>query len=74
MPERLVRRLGEAARAAGAAIEVNEKWACPTVRVARLLAATGVTLTFSTDAHHQQSVGRYHYVSGVAAGLAATSR
>ncbi len=74
VPERLVRRLGEAARAAGAAIEVNEKWACPTVRVARLLAATGVTLTFSTDAHHQQRVGRYDYVSGVAAGLTASSR
>jgi putative hydrolase len=74
VPDDLVRHLGASARAAGAAIEINEKWACPTPRVARLLARTGVTLTMSTDAHHEQRIGRYRYVTDVAAGLAVITR
>jgi putative hydrolase len=66
VPDELVRHLGTAARAAGAAIEINEKWTCPTPRIARLLAGTGVTLTLSTDAHHEAAVGRYAYVAEVA--------
>jgi putative hydrolase len=71
VPDALVARLGIAARAMGAAVEVNEKWACPTERVTRLLAATGVDLTFSTDAHHRDQVGRYRYVTETA--VAATA-
>jgi putative hydrolase len=71
VPEALVHRLGRAARAAGAAVEVNEKWGCPSPRVARLLSDTGVSLTFSTDAHHEQQVGHYAYVQHVAATVAA---
>lgn len=73
VPDALVTRLGDAARAAGAAVEVNEKWACPTRRVARLLAATGVDLTFSTDAHHRDGVGRYRYVTEAGAALVAAA-
>jgi putative hydrolase len=65
VPERLVRRLGQAAAAADVVIEVNEKWACPSLRVVRLFADDGVHLTLSTDAHHEQRVGRYAYVAGV---------
>lgn len=70
VPEPLVRRLGDAVRAAGAIVEVNEKWTCPSRRVAGLLAERGVDITFSTDAHHEQRVGRYDYVAGVAGSLA----
>lgn len=73
VPEGLVRRLGDAARASGAIVEVNEKWTCPSTRVARLLAERGVSITLSTDAHHEDRVGRYRYVAGVASSLVATA-
>ncbi|HEX5365189.1 MAG TPA: PHP domain-containing protein [Acidimicrobiales bacterium] len=66
VPDRLVDRLGDAARAADAVVEVNEKWACPSRRVAERLARRGVGITLSTDAHHRDRVGRYRYVTGVA--------
>jgi putative hydrolase len=71
VPDALVRRLGDAARTSGAVVEVNEKWACPSTRVARLLAERGVSITLSTDAHHRDRVGRYGYVAGVASSLVA---
>lgn len=71
VPEALVRRLGQAAAAADVTVEVNEKWTCPSLRVVRLLADDGVRITLSTDAHHEQRVGRYEYVSGVAEALVA---
>ncbi len=40
-----------AARRAGARVEVNEKWACPSPRTIRALAAAGVPLVASTDSH-----------------------
>ena len=36
---------------AGALVEVNEKWACPSPRTIRALAAAGVPLVASTDSH-----------------------
>lgn len=69
VPEALVRRLGQHARQAGVVFEINEKWTCPSARVAGLLAETGVGITLSTDAHHEARVGRYCYVDEVASGL-----
>lgn len=66
VPDALVRRLGDAARRAGAAVEVNEKWTCPSLRVVEILDRCGVAITLSTDAHHEERVGRYRYVSAVA--------
>lgn len=71
VPDHLVVRLGDAVRAAGAVVEVNEKWTCQSTRVSRLLAERGVDITLSTDAHHEQRVGRYDYVAGVAASVVA---
>jgi putative hydrolase len=71
VPEALVRRLGQAAAAADVTVEVNEKWTCPSLRVVRLFAGDGVRITLSTDAHHEQRVGRYDYVAGVAEQLEA---
>ncbi len=66
VPDALVRRLGDAARRAGAAVEVNEKWTCPSARVADIIDGCGVRITLSTDAHHESRVGRYSYVEDVA--------
>ena len=67
VPEALVRRLGQAVAAAGAVVEINEKWTCPSVRVASILARCGVRITLSTDAHHEARVGRYDgYVDAAA--------
>ncbi|MDQ2649871.1 MAG: PHP domain-containing protein [Actinomycetota bacterium] len=71
VPERLIRRIGDAAKAAGTAIEINEKWTCPSRRVATLLRERGAEITLSTDAHHETRVGRYDYVERVAASLEA---
>lgn len=51
--------LAAAAVATGTPIEVNEKWACPGPRVLTALAAAGVALVASTDAHDAADVGRY---------------
>lgn len=67
VPEALVRRLGQAVAAADAVVEINEKWTCPSVRVASILARSGVRITLSTDAHHEARVGRYDgYVDAAA--------
>jgi putative hydrolase len=73
VPEALVRRLGQAVAAAGAVVEINEKWTCPSVRVASILARCGVRITLSTDAHHEARVGRYDgYVDAAAAEVEAS--
>lgn len=57
-------------RSTGAAVEVNEKWQCPSPRVLRALLGAGVPLTASSDAHAVADVGRFDYVEAVAAELA----
>jgi len=49
----------------GARVEVNEKWACPSPRTIRVLAAAGVPLVASTDSHDCASIGRYPRVRGI---------
>lgn len=67
VPEAMVRRLGQAVRRADAVVELNEKWTCPSVRVATILARCDVRITLSTDAHHESRVGRYEgYVDAAA--------
>ena len=50
---------------AGARVEVNEKWACPSPRTIRALAAAGVPLVASTDSHDCATIGRYRRVRGI---------
>ena len=69
----LIDVLAEACLAAGARVEVNEKWRCPSLRVLHQLTARGVGLTAGSDAHRVADVGRWSYVeayleSRVAAG------
>ena len=50
---------------AGVRVEVNEKWACPSPRTIRALAAAGVPLVASTDSHDCATIGRYQRVRGI---------
>lgn len=61
-----VRALGRRLAAADARVEISERWECPSVRVARLLATEGVELVASTDSHRKDTIGRYQYVAEVA--------
>jgi putative hydrolase len=63
--------LAAAVVAAGAAVEVNEKWRCPGLPVLRRLAHRGVRLTAGSDAHRAADVGRWVYLDEVESGLAA---
>jgi putative hydrolase len=62
VPAELLGELASQARASGAAVEVNEKWACPPPPVLRVLHAAGVELVASTDSHDCAGVGRYQAV------------
>jgi putative hydrolase len=59
VPDRLLGLLAERARAAGALVEVNEKWSCPSARTLRAFASAGVPLVASTDSHDCQDIGVY---------------
>ena len=60
--------LANQARIAGALLEVNEKWACPSARTVRAFADAGVTLVASTDSHHCRDIGLYASVGNIVDG------
>ncbi|MBM9467623.1 PHP domain-containing protein [Nakamurella leprariae] len=65
VPDELLDHLAASCRDARAAVEVNEKWRCPSVRVVRRLQAAGVRLTTGSDAHAVAEVGRRDWVDQV---------
>ena len=71
VPDRAIGHLARHAREAGAQLEVNEKWACPSARTARIFAEAGVPLVASTDSHDCRDVGVYTSVRQIAADTAA---
>jgi putative hydrolase len=62
VPDQLLRHLARAVARAGAMVEVNEKWGCPSGRSLSILAAAGVRLVASSDSHHCANVGAYSSV------------
>jgi len=56
--------LAAAVLAAGALVEVNEKWRCPGPRAVARWRAAGVPLVASTDAHVATDVGVYRWLGG----------
>ena len=68
IPDRAVCQLAQQARAAGAWLEVNEKWACPSSRTVRAFAEAGVGLVASTDSHDCRDIGAYSWVRRIADG------
>ncbi|MEU5216534.1 PHP domain-containing protein [Streptomyces sp. NPDC020807] len=63
----LLEPLVRACRARDVAVELNEKWRCPSVRTARLLHRAGVRLGTGSDAHRAEAVGRFPWVSAALA-------
>jgi putative hydrolase len=68
--DQLIDTLAEACRAVDASVEINEKWCCPSVRIATELAGRGVALRAGSDAHTSTDVGRFSYVYDVIDALA----
>lgn len=56
-------RWAQGLAAAGALVEVNEKWACPAPRALRAAGAAGAVLVAATDSHTATDVGRYDRVA-----------
>ena len=67
---RLVEELGCALASCGAAVEISERWRCPSLEVAAVLQGCAVTLVASTDSHRASAIGRYDFVADVVRGLA----
>jgi putative hydrolase len=63
--------LAARARATGAMVEVNEKWACPSARSLRAFADAGVPIVASTDSHNCADVGVYDRVRQITSDAAA---
>jgi putative hydrolase len=62
VPGPLLTRLATRAARAGAMVEVNEKWACPSARTLAALVRAGVPVVAGSDSHHCQDVGVYRSV------------
>lgn len=62
VPGELVDELAAACLSVDAAVEVNEKWRCPSSAVLVRLRERGVRLVAGTDAHRAADVGRFAYL------------
>jgi putative hydrolase len=60
--EPLLAYLAERVARAGAMVEVNEKWSCPSVRTVMAMARAGVPLVAGSDSHQCRDVGLYRSV------------
>ncbi|HEY0933422.1 MAG TPA: PHP domain-containing protein [Trebonia sp.] len=69
VPGPLLTRLASRVAAAGAMVEVNEKWACPSARTAAAMVRAGVTVVAGSDSHYCRNVGVYRSVRLTAARL-----
>jgi putative hydrolase len=70
VPTDSLKRLAAAAAEAGASIEVDERWRCPSARTLRPFHDAGVPILLSTDSHSPETIGRYDYCLGVVEELA----
>jgi putative hydrolase len=62
VPAPLLTDLAKRVAHAGAMVEVNEKWSCPSVRTVAALADAGVSLVAGSDSHHCRDIGVYDSV------------
>ena len=62
VPGPLLARLAERAAAAGALVEVNEKWSCPSYRTVAAMLRAGVPAVAGSDSHHCRDIGVYRSV------------
>jgi putative hydrolase len=62
VPDALLAHLAKQVAHAGALMEVNEKWSCPSVRTVTAMATAGVSLVAGSDSHHCRNIGVYDSV------------
>ena len=62
VPADLVAELAAACLEVDAAVEVNEKWRCPSALTLERLQQAGVRLVAGSDAHRASDVGRFDYL------------
>jgi putative hydrolase len=62
VPEPLLAQLASRVTLAGAMVEVNEKWACPSPRTVAAMGQAGVRVVAGSDSHHCRDVGVYRSV------------
>ncbi len=61
-PSRCSAELAKRVARAGAMVEINEKWACPSPRTVAAMARAGVPVVAGSDSHHCRDVGVYRSV------------
>lgn len=61
VPTALVDELARVLAAHDAAIEIDERWSCPSPRVVSRFLREGVRVHLSTDSHRKDDIGRYRY-------------
>jgi putative hydrolase len=69
VPAELVSTVATGCLEVGAAVEVNERWRCPSVPVAQALSAAGVPLVAGSSARRADAVGAWSYLVDVAAAV-----
>jgi len=62
VPDPLLDRLARRAAHAGALVEVNEKWSCPSACTIAVMAGAGVRVVAGSDGHHCRDIGVYRTV------------
>ena len=62
VPEPLLAELARRVTRAGAMVEINEKWGCPSPRTVAALDRAGVRVVAGSDSHHCRDVGVYRSV------------
>lgn len=65
IPDSSIAALAWAAKCTSAAIEIDERWRCPSARTIQLFFQAGVPIFSSTDSHTKETIGIYSYVSDV---------
>lgn len=64
-----VLRLAHIARQTGAILEVDERWACPSLSIVAVFLNAGVPVVASSDAHHAKDIGQYTFIAGLTEAL-----
>ncbi len=62
VPEALLAELASRVALAGAKVEINEKWSCPSARVVAAMLRAEVTVVAGSDSHHCRDIGVYRRV------------
>src|SRR2546430_1616095 len=73
VPGPLLDQLARRAAHAGALVEVNEKWSCPSARTIAAMARAGVQVVAGSDSHHCRDIGVYRTVRDLSRGTACGS-